>query len=154
MNTVNSTAMILCTCVVACVVIRMLLPDGRTKKTMNLIITAFLIIVMIAPVKNLFASAENFTVSTPDEAAIMEEYNDKVLTTTEENLKKSLISVLRQNNIYADNVEVSLRTDSENGILIDCIYIYINSDEVKDQSKIVSIVQENYNITPQIIYSE
>lgn len=132
----------------------MLVPDGRTKKTMNLIITAFLIIVMIAPVKNLFASAENFKVSTPDEAAIMEEYNDKVLTTTEENLKKSLISILSQNNIYVNYVEVSLRTDSENGILIDCIYIYINSDEVKDQSKIISIVQENYNITPQIIYSE
>lgn len=154
MNTVNSTAIILCTCIVACVVIRMLVPDGRTKKTMNLIITAFLIIVMIAPVKNLFASAENFKVSTPDEAVIMEEYNDKVLTTTEENLKKSLISILSQNNIYVNYVEVSLRTDSENGILIDCIYIYINSDEVKDQSKIISIVQENYNITPQIIYSE
>lgn len=153
MNVVSNTSLILCTCTIACVVIKMLLPEGSTRKTINLIITAFLIIAMVVPIKNLFTTAGEFSVSTPDEAQITQDYNSKVLSVTKENLEKSLISILSQNNIPIKNVYVSLRTDSENGILIDYIYIYITEENKSHIGKIISVVEENYNITPEIILS-
>ena len=153
MNIVSNTSLILCTCTIACVVIKMLLPEGSTRKTMNIIITAFLIIAMVVPIKNLFAVADELSVSTPDEAKITGDYNNKVLSVTKENLEKSLISILNQNNIPVTDVDVYLRTDRENGILIDYIYIYIIEDNKSHISKIISLVEENYNITPEIILS-
>ena len=153
MNIVSNTSLILCTCTIACVVIKMLLPEGSTRKTMNIIITAFLIIAMVVPIKNLFAVADELSVSTPDEAKITRDYNNKVLSFTKENLEKSLISILNQNNIPVTDVDVYLRTDRENGILIDYIYIYIIEDNKSHISKIISLVEENYNITPEIILS-
>ena len=118
MSTVTNIAVVLCTCVIACILIKMLVPQGRTQKTMNIIITAFLIIVMISPIKNCIASGSSLDISTPDESQIMDEYNSKVLSQTQDNLRNSLISLLTQNGINFEDVFVKLKTDNENGIII------------------------------------
>ena len=151
MSTVTNTAVVLCTCVIACILIKMLVPQGRTQKTMNIIVTAFLIIVMISPIKNLVASGTSFKISTPDESKIMEEYSDKVLAQTQDNLRKSLLSVLEQNGVTPEDVFVKLKTDNENGIIIDYIYIYLNENSRGKSGDAIKITEENFSITPEIV---
>lgn len=151
MSTVTNTAVVLCTCVIACILIKMLVPQGRTQKTMNIIVTAFLIIVMISPIKNLVASGNSFDISTPDESKIMEEYSDKVLAQTQDNLRKSLLSVLEQNGVTPRDVFVKLKTDNENGIIIDYIYIYLNENSRVKSGDAIKITEENFSITPEIV---
>ena len=151
MSTVINTAVVLCTCVIACILIKMLVPQGRTQKTMNIIVTAFLIIVMISPIKNLVASGNSFDISTPDESKIMEEYSDKVLAQTQDNLRKSLLSVLEQNGVTPRDVFVKLKTDNENGIIIDYIYIYLNENSRAKSGDAIKITEENFSITPEIV---
>lgn len=151
MNTVTNTAVVLCTCVIACILIKMLVPQGRTQKTMNIIVTAFLIIVMISPIKNLVASGTSFEISTPDESKIMEEYSGKVLSQTQDNLRKSLLSVLEQNGVTPEDVFVKLKTDNENGIIIDYIYIYLNENNRVKSGDAIKITEENFSITPEIV---
>jgi hypothetical protein len=150
---ITSTAVILCTCTIACVVIKMLLPQGKTQKTMNLIITAFLIIVMISPIINLFSKSEGIEVSTPDEAKIMEEYNSKVLSVTQDNIRNSLCALLKQNSYEYSKVYVSVKTSQDNGIIIDYICIYINRDN-KHSQDIISLTEENFGITPEIVLED
>lgn len=151
MEIISNTALILCTSTIACVVIRMVLPEGRTRKTMNLIITAFLIIIMIAPVKNLFSKADNQSITTPNETEIVNEYNSKVLSLTQENIRKSLITLLNQNGIKPVNVFLSLKTDSDNGIYISYISIYLNEKNKIHTQKAVKITEDNFCITPEIV---
>ena len=151
MSTVTNTAVVLCTCVIACILIKMLVPQGRTQKTMNIIVTAFLIIVMISPIKNLVASGNSFDISTPDESKIMEEYSGKVLSQTQDNLRKSLISVLEQNGVTPEDVFVKIKTDNENGIIIDYIYIYLNENSRGKSGDAIKITEENFSITPEIV---
>lgn len=151
MSTVTNTAVVLCTCVIACILIKMLVPQGRTQKTMNIIVTAFLIIVMISPIKNLVASGNSFDISTPDESKIMEEYSGKVLSQTQDNLRKSLLSVLEQNGVTPQDVFVKLKTDNENGIIIDYIYIYLNENSRGKSGDAIKITEENFSITPEIV---
>ncbi|MGN0460631.1 MAG: stage III sporulation protein AF [Ruminococcus sp.] len=151
MNTVTNIAVVLCTCVTACILIKMLVPQGRTQKTMNIIITAFLIIVMISPIKNFVASGSSLDMSTPDESQIMDEYNSKVLSRTQDNLRSSLLSVLQQNGINPEDVFVKLKTDNENGIIIDYIYIYLSENNRGQISDAIEVTEENFSITPEIV---
>ena len=151
MSTVTNTAVVLCTCVIACILIKMLVPQGRTQKTMNIIVTAFLIVVMISPIKNLVSSGTSLDISTTDESKIMEEYSGKVLSQTQDNLRKSLLSVLEQNGVTPQDVFVKLKTDNENGIIIDYIYIYLNENGRGKSGDAVKITEENFSITPEIV---
>ncbi|MDY4812607.1 MAG: stage III sporulation protein AF [Ruminococcus sp.] len=151
MSTVTNIAVVLCTCVIACILIKMLVPQGRTQKTMNIIITAFLIMVMISPIKNCIASGSSLDISTPDESQIMDEYNSKVLSQTQDNLRNSLISLLTQNGINFEDVFVKLKTDNENGIIIDYIYIYLSENNIGQSSDAIKLTEENFSITPEIV---
>lgn len=151
MSTVTNIAVVLCTCVIACILIKMLVPQGRTQKTMNIIVTAFLIIVMISPIKNCIASGSSLDISTPDESQIMDEYNSKVLSQTQDNLRNSLISLLTQNGINFEDVFVKLKTDNENGIIIDYIYIYLSENNIGQNSDALKLTEENFSITPEIV---
>lgn len=151
MSTVTNIAVVLCTCVIACILIKMLVPQGRTQKTMNIIITAFLIIVMISPIKNCIASGSSLDISTPDESQIMDEYNSKVLSQTQDNLRNSLISLLTQNGINFEDAFVKLKTDNENGIIIDYIYIYLSENNIGQNSDALKLTEENFSITPEIV---
>ena len=151
MSTVTNIAVVLCTCVIACILIKMLVPQGRTQKTMNIIVTAFLIIVMISPIKNCIASGSSLDISTPDESQIMDEYNSKVLSQTQDNLRNSLISLLTQNGINFEDAFVKLKTDNENGIIIDYIYIYLSENNIGQNSDALKLTEENFSITPEIV---
>ena len=151
MNTVTNMAVVLCTCVIACILVKMLVPQGRTQKTMNIIITAFLIMVMISPIKSLLSSTSSLEIFTPDESQIMDEYNSRVLSQTQDNLRNSLLSLLQQNGINPDDVFVKLKADNENGIIIDYIYIYLNENSRVKSSDAIKVTEENFSITPEIV---
>lgn len=151
MSTVTNMAVVLCTCVIACILVKMLVPQGRTQKTMNIIITAFLIMVMISPIKSLLSSTSSLEIFTPDESQIMDEYNSRVLSQTQDNLRNSLLSLLQQNGINPDDVFVKLKTDNENGIIIDYIYIYLSENSRVKSSDAIKVTEENFSITPEIV---
>lgn len=144
----------LCICTVACVLVKFLVPDGVTRKTLNFVITTVLIIAMIMPIKELFTESEKINIQVPSETQITEEYNEKVLEITKENLRKSVKSLLEQNNITYNNVYVSIKTDQNNGIIIDTISIYISNQSISKSNTIIDLIKENYSVTPQIILEQ
>lgn len=150
MKLISSTAVMLCICTVACVLVKFLVPDGVTKKTLNLIISTVLVIAMISPVKALFNDTK-INIKVPSETEITEDYNKKIIATTKTNLEKSVKEVLLQNNISINNVNVTLKTTDENSIIIDSISIYITKDNQSESSAIITLIKENYSVTPQII---
>ena len=107
--------------------------------------------VMISPIKSLLSSTSSLEIFTPDESQIMDEYNSKVLSQTQDNLRNSLLSLLQQNGINPDDVFVKLKTDNENGIIIDYIYIYLNENSRVKSSDAIKVTEENFNITPEIV---
>ena len=154
MNLISNTAVKLCICTVACILVKFLVPEGGTRKTLNLIISTVLVITMIMPVKSLFTENNKININMPNETKISEEYNEKVLSTTKTNLEKSVKSILEQNNININNAVVTLKTDQNNGIIIELISIYITNDNQLTSSKITNLIKENFSVTPQIILEQ
>ena len=130
MNLISNTAAMLCIC------------------------TVVLVITMIMPVKSLFTENNKININMPNETKISEEYNEKVLSTTKTNLEKSVKSILEQNNININNAVVTLKTDQNNGIIIELISIYITNDNQLTSSKITNLIKENFSVTPQIILEQ
>ena len=130
------------------------MPEGVTRKTLNLIISTVLVITMIMPIKSLFTENNKININMPNETKISEEYNEKVLSTTKTNLEKSVKSILEQNNININNAVVTLKTDQNNGIIIELISIYITNDNQLTSSKITNLIKENFSVTPQIILEQ
>lgn len=154
MKLISNTAVMLCICTVACILVKFLVPEGVTRKTLNLIISIVLVITMIMPIKSLFTENNKININIPNETKISEEYNEKVLSTTKTNLEKSVKSILEQNNININNAVVSLKTDENNGIIIELISIYITNDNQLTSSKITNLIKENFSVTPQIILEQ
>ena len=109
---------------------------------------------MIMPIKSLFTKNNKININIPNETKISEEYNEKVLSTTKTNLEKSVKSILEQNNININNAVVTLKTDQNNGIIIELISIYITNDNQLTSSKITNLIKENFSVTPQIILEQ
>lgn len=53
------------------------MPEGVTRKTLNLIISTVLVITMIMPIKSLFTENNKININMPNETKISEEYNEK-----------------------------------------------------------------------------
>ena len=109
---------------------------------------------MIMPIKSLFTENNKININIPNQTKISEEYNEKVLSTTKINLEKSVKSILEQNNININNAVVTLKTDQNNGIIIESISIYITNDNQLTSSKITNLIKENFSVTPQIILEQ
>lgn len=154
MKLISNTAVMISICTVACILVKFLVPECGTRKTLNLIISTVLVITMIMPIKSLFIENNRININMPNETKISEEYNEKVLSTTKTNLEKSVKSILEQNNININNAVVSLKTDQNNGIIIDSISIYITNDNQLTSSKITNLIKENFSVTPQIILEQ
>ena len=150
MNLISNTAVMLCICTVACILVKFLVPEGVTRKTLNLIISTVLVITMIMPIKSLFTENNKININMPNEMKISEEYNEKVLSTTKTNLEKSVKSILEQNNININNAVVTLKTDQNNGIIIESISIYITNDNQLTSSKITNLIKENFSVTQKL----
>lgn len=154
MKLISNTAVMISICTVACILVKFLVPEGGTRKTLNLIISTVLVITMIMPIKSLFTENNKININMPNETKISEEYNKKVLSTTKTNLEKSVKSILEQNNININNAVVTLKTDQNNGIIIESISIYITNDNQLTSRKITNLIKENFSVTPQIILEQ
>ena len=63
MNLISNTAVMLCICTVACILVKFLVPEGVTRKTLNLIISTVLVITMIMPIKSLFTENNKININ-------------------------------------------------------------------------------------------
>ncbi len=127
------------------------------KKTVNLVLGLFLITSMIMPILGL-ASVLKDNVKLPQEALDSElyeyEYDDLVLSQTAKNLVSAANSLLSSENIYADNIEISLKKADDNSIYISSINIYISKEYEQKAGVITKVIGSNMSKEPVIIVSE
>jgi hypothetical protein len=155
LNTVATVAAVICVTAIGCSFVGVLVPQGSTKKVINVVIGVFLLCTMIVPIKN---AIQNFkletTISDSAEdltASADEAYNNAVLKETQSILESKLKSSLAQNNINPYSLEINLSATENGGIYIKSISIYIlQKDEALTQN-IISITEEQFEIKPEVL---
>ena len=147
MSALSGVSVTACSCCIACCVLSLLFPDGTMKKTLNLVMGAFLICSMLIPIIG-GVQALSFEYETEDNSYQSNEdysimYEEEVLTQTAENLVIVANNLLNSENIVPENIEVGIKKSDNNSIYISTINIYINKSDTDKTDSIKRIIERN-----------
>lgn len=156
MSGLLSATVTVCAGALICSLLSAFVPEGTTKKTVALVIGAFMVCCLISPVTSAIKSidfdtditlAEGDKISTSDEA-----YANLVIKQAEQNLEQSLTDLLAQNNIKISDCKIVLAKSQSDSIIIGDISIYISKEYKSQNDKIGSLVFKSFGAYPRITF--
>lgn len=166
MDSLKTSAVIVCLCCVVCSIVSLIIPTGRMKKTVSLVLGMFLLCSTIIPIKGLFDTFSKRDITSKDiiqsnENTIITEndfnesdYNKAVLKKTADNLVTIADNLLKNEGIKAENIKISLNVTDDNSIYIADIIIYI-TNEYKDKVQTIrKIIYSNMSKDAEIVIDE
>ncbi|MBQ6153429.1 MAG: stage III sporulation protein AF [Ruminococcus sp.] len=157
MNTLNTAATTLCVCCIVCSLFSMLIPQERTKKTLNLVLSLFLICSLILPVKTLLSDISvdlEIEDAVGDYSFTQEDYDRMVMKQTADNLVLCADNLLQNEGIKAENIRLSLKISEQGSIYVSNIIIYISEDLENRKQDIEAVIYRNFSKEPKIIVEE
>lgn len=155
MNGLFTVVIAVCASALVCTLLSGLIPGGNTKKLISLVLGAFMVCSVIAPIKSAITSFTSELseieysekeISTDDEA-----YYEAILYETCQSLEQTLKDLLLQNNIEINDCKIILAETSSGSIIISDISIYIDKEYLVYSDTISVITRENFGISPNII---
>ena len=136
----------------------MLFPLTVTKKTVSLVMGAFMICSMLIP---LIGVISTFTMDYKQGEGVMHYDNDyeaefekEVLTETAENLVIVTNDILSAEGISPQDIKISIGKSDNNSIYISSIYIYITEQDKERVEHIKNIIIRNMSKEPVVIINE
>lgn len=158
MNALNASAVTACVCCIACSVLSMLFPLSVTKKTVSLVMGAFMICSMLIPLIGVISS---FSADYEDSDEIVEydvdyeaQFEKEVLTQTAENLVIVTNDLLSSEKIKPEDIKISIGKSDNNSIYISSIYIYITEQDREKTDYIKNLISRNMSKEPVVIVNE
>ena len=155
MNGITGSAVALCAGCILCSVIGMLMPNGKSKKVFSLVLGLFLICSVILPIKNAVRDFNNLLQSSTENSAIMQSADDKlkdsIIRQTADNLVLALNELYNSEGLTPKNITVAVTKESDDGIKVDEICIYITKEDEVNKNKYVKLTYDNTKIKPKII---
>lgn len=154
MKEIFTVVSVVCASALICTLVSTFVTDGSTKKIINLVLGAFMICCLVAPIKNAVTGIEinTTTSSTPDSVVSTDDeaYSKAVLTQTRQNLESTLTDLLLQNSVKINSCKIIIAQSKENSIIISSISIYISKEYTVQSDNISGIVMQNFGLYPNI----
>lgn len=155
MNGIREWAIMLCSVSVGSAFVAFLIPDGNMKKSVNFVMSLFLLSIVIIPVCGKEAIDMDFpdiaVDSFPDEDDYKLEY-DQFFIQSGENVVENQISEILENICKKDfNVKSSLQYNSEGNLVLSDILITVSEDDSHIIETIKSKVKNLTGLIPQVV---
>lgn len=144
----------LCASVIVCLIIRLLIPQGSTKRIMTVIIGIFILCSLLIPINSLIKEfstmdIENeFKLKESDSSKI---YDEQVIKGTGEYISAYCCSLLSNAGVEAENIKTTVGVSDDRGIYIISLDIYISDGALLSDNEITELVYEAVGIEPFII---
>lgn len=155
MNGITGSALALCAGCILCSVIGMLTPNGKSKKVFSLVLGLFLICSVILPIKNGVRDFNNLLQSSTENSALMESADEKlkdsIIRQTADYLVLALNELYNSEGLTPENITVAVTKESDDGIKVDEICIYITKEDEVNKNKYIKLTYDNTKIKPKII---
>ena len=156
MSGMVSAVITVCAGALICSLLSAFVPEGATKKTVALVIGAFMVCCLISPITSAISSIDFDTeiisdsetdISTSDEA-----YANIVIKQAEQNLEQSLTDILLQNSIKISDCKIVLAKSQSDSIIIGDISIYMSSEYKNQSDKIGTLNYKSFGAYPRITF--
>ena len=134
-----------------------MLPPGKIKKAMNIVIALFTLCSLIHPLI-IKSKNSNFKFkkileksSSPPRSKILENVNSQVTSLVKSNLKKVIEIKLKDLGAPPEKIEIFMDTNNDNCIIMIRSKIYLNKKYESLKSKIQNEINTNLNIPTEIV---
>lgn len=142
----------------ACTVIAALLSHfvtGGTKRLIYLVMGAFLVCSMLAPVsraiKGIGAGISASEQQEQESGRAQDGFRAQVLEQTKQNLEAALADILAQNGISISRAEAQLALEDENRVIISAITVTVSAENAADKAEIERITELHFGVKPQVV---
>ena len=154
----KSSSIVISVCCIVCSMLSVIAPMGRMKKTVDIVLSVFLLSSMIIPIVSVLL-IDDTKIEISEQAVDMKQideqsYEELVLKQTADNLVDVTANILKTEGIEVENIILSLKKTDKNSIYISKIDIYINKAYEDKINKIKSIISSNMSKEPEIYVNE
>lgn len=157
MNGLYAAAVTVCSAALICALVSNFVSDASSQKLISLVMGAFVVCVMVAPVRAAVQEAGSAFSQLPqyeEKVAQSQEQSQKqILAATRDNLERTLQALLQQNGLACEKTEIILADSGENGIIIARASIYIDRNSEYNRAALIRVTEQHFGITPEIILS-
>lgn len=155
MSGLATVGVTVCACTVIAALLSHFVTDGGTKRLLYLVMGAFLVCSMLAPVSRAIKGITADLSAVPQQeeecGKAQEDYRAQVLAQTKENLESALRDILAQNGISVLKTEAELALADENRVVISNILVTISSENASDEAEIARITELHFGVRPQVV---
>lgn len=155
MDGLMSVAAAICGCSVICALVQNFISDGGTKKLLSMVMGAFMVCSMLAPLGRAIAGLKpdlSKYYSVQELSASADELYDKqALSLAKQNLEQAAIDILAQNGIKANRAEIIFADSGNNSIIISSLCIYINKENAAHTDRITALIENSFAVVPGVI---
>lgn len=155
-NVRKFSSLVTITCMI-CVIVDLMLPPGKIKKTMNTVIALFTLCSLIHPL-NIKSKSSNLKIkkileksSSFPNSKLLENVNSQVSSLVQANFRKILEIKLKDLGAPPEKIEISMDTNKDNCIIMIRCKIYLNKKYEHLKLKIQNEINNNLNIPIEII---
>lgn len=144
----------LCASVIVCLIIRLLIPQGSTKRIMTVIIGIFILCILLMPITEFIKEFDSTDIENEfklGESKANKIYDDQVLKGAGEYISAYCYSLLSNAGVEADNIETTVGVSDDRGIYIIGIDIYISDGIVLSDNEIRELIHDSVGVEPGII---
>lgn len=123
-------------------VLSLILPEGKTSKTIKSVVSLILIIVIVQPILKL--KDVNFEISKifNEEVVLQNEYLEYIHFKKAENYEKNCITLLKKLGIYQAEVDLIYEIDDKSEISIKKLQINLKNSVIKSDKDHIDIIDE------------
>lgn len=155
MNDIREWAIMLCSVSVGSVFIAFLIPDGNMKKSVNFVISLFLMTISIIPVWGKDSIKFDFPdVSVdkfPDEEEYLIEYSEFLQSFGEEEVQSQISELLEKECVNSYDINIESYFDTAGNIVVSDVKIILSSDDAGVVEKVKTDVKNYTGIVPQVV---
>lgn len=159
MSFISEVGGIICLCCVISAAVGIIAPLGNTKKIMNVVMGIFFLAVVIASFTKTSVDFSGELYEMPESEKLSGEYEEyfqnEVIAAAEKKLCEYTDYALKQEGIEASDIRIILETDSDRGIYVEEINIYINQEQNRlFRTKINSLIKNDFKVFPNIVIAD
>ena len=145
----------ICVVTIAVTLIEMLITSDKMNKIINLLLGAFFIISVIAPLKNLKFEypKERYKLENSISESFSETVKSQSTDLCKNNIKNLIDDLLKKKGISAQKIKVFMDTTEDNCISISKAQIFIDKGFENRGEEIKNLVEKNFEIKTDIVIS-
>ena len=157
MGLIKEWSGLICLVSMASILFELILPPGKMEKMMHMVLSVFMICMIIYP----FADRKNRLdlnikkISSgyidKEKTKFIKKINEQIEYLAQENIKRVVAGVLKDNNTKYEKIEIFMDTDEDRNISIIKCRIHLNTSDFNLKEKVRGDVEKKLRIKTEVI---